>query len=373
LTSLDRYILRQCLTPLAFAVVVVTAMVWLTQSLQRIDLIIDNGQGLAMFGWLSILIIPSLLSVILPFAVFAASLYALQRLHSDSEIAVIFSAGVSKMRIAAPLLCVAAMGALFTLWINADLMPRSYRILKQSVAEIRADFATAVLRSGEFTTVAEGFTIYVEESRPGGQFRGLLINDYRNGQNSETYMAQRGLLRETDDGPVLYLVNGNIQRVARDTGKVDFIRFEETAINVGQFNNNSRDFQLELTERYLSELFNPDMSRQWDRKNAGNLIAEGHNRLASPLYSFAFVLIALFALIGGPYNRQGYTVRIALACGGAGALRVSGFVLQGVVARNGAYWLEYLVPVGAIIIFAALLRDRVGGSSKKRRDAAGAA
>ena len=356
--SLDLYILKQCLTPLIFGIVVITLIVWMTQSLQRVDILVEHGAGIGLFAWLSVLIVPSLLSVIIPFALFAAAVYALQRLHSDSEIAVIFAAGVGRWRIAAPLLLITIFGALATLWVNLDLMPRSYRVLKQNIADIRADFASSILRSGEFTTVIDGLTIYVEEARPGGQFVGLLVNDYRDGKHPETYMAQRGLLRETDNGPVLYLANGNIQRVARYTGDVDFVRFQETAVNISSFDQGGGELQLELTERYLSELFNPDMTNAWDRENAGKLMAEGHNRLASPLYAFAYVLLAVYALIGGAYNRRGYAIRIAIACAGAGALRIAGFVAQGFAAEVGAYWLLYAIPLAAIITFGVLISDK---------------
>lgn len=354
-SSLDRYILRQCLVPFAVAITVVTMIVWMTQSLQRADVIVDYSQGLQVFARLSLLIIPSLLTVIIPFSLFAAALYAMQRMHSDNEIAVMFAAGVSRMRIALPILAVAAFSAGVTLWVNLDLMPASYRVLKQEIANIRADLASSVLKSGEFVTLADGFTIYVDESRAGGQLVGILINDYRNGEYPETYMAQRGLLRETDAGPVLQLVNGNIQRVARYTGKVDVIRFEQTAVNIGDFAKRGGDFQLELTERYLSELFNPDLDRAWDREHAGMLIAEGHNRLSSPLYVFAYVLIALYALIGGAYNRRGYGARIAIACATAGGLRVTGIVMQGFAANSGAFWLLYATPLAAIGVAGILL------------------
>ena len=94
MSSLDKYILRQCLTPLVLILVVTTAIVWMTQALQRVDIIIEHGQGLGIFLYLSLLIIPSLLAVIIPFALFGAVVYALHRLHSDSEIAVMFAAGV---------------------------------------------------------------------------------------------------------------------------------------------------------------------------------------------------------------------------------------------------------------------------------------
>jgi len=367
LNSLDRYILKQCLIPFLLAIAIVTTIVWMTQSLQRAEILVEYSQGFGVFAWLSLLIVPSLLAVIVPFALFAAALYTLQRLHADSEIAVMFAAGVSKLRIGAPFLLLAFVGAAATLWVNLDLMPRSYRLLKREVADIRADFASAVLRGGEFVTLSDGFTVYVEEVRPGGQLVGLLINDYRRSGGTETYMAQRGLLRDTPQGPVLYLANGNVQRVARYTGVVEFVRFQETAINITDFDQRGGDLQLELTERYLPELFNPDRENAWDRENARILKAEGHNRLASPLYAFAYVLIAIYALIGGAYTRRGYGTRIAIACAAAGGVRVAGFLLQSLAGETGSYWVIYFAPALIIVFLGALLTDSARIPSRRAR------
>lgn len=355
MSSLDKYILRQCLTPLLMILASLTLIVWMTQSLQRVDIIVENGAGLAAFAILSVLIIPSLLAVIIPFALFGATVYALYRLHSDSEIAVMFAAGVSRWRIAAPILALTAAGALATLYVNVDLMPRSYRVLKEMVADIRADVASSVLRSGEFTTLIDGFTIYIDESRPGGQFLGLLVNDYRNAEDPKTYMAERAVLRETDSGPMLFLRNGNVQRKSPDTGDVGIVRFEELAINVANYRGERRELVLELTERYPGELLNPDMSKPYDRKNAGQLITEGHARFAAPLYAFVYVLVGLYALIGGPYNRRGYIFRIAAAGGAILVIRVGGFLAEGVVANHGGYWLLYAIPLEIMVIVAVML------------------
>ena len=335
--------------PLFLILVVTTIVVWMTQTLQRVEIIVEYGQSLGVFAFLSALIIPSLLAVIIPFATFGAAVFALYRLHSDSEIAVMFAAGYSRWRIAAPLLLIASVGAFATFYVNVDLMPRSYRVLKQSIADIRADFASTLFRSGEFSDIIDGFTVYVDEARSGGQLSGLLINDYRNGQHPETYMAERAIFRDTDSGPVLYLRNGNIQTVDEETSKVNIIRFEEWAVNVNALRNSTGDLQLELTERYLGELFNPDMSKPYDRINAQKLRTEGHNRLASPIYAVSYVMISLLALIGGAYNRQGYFIRITIACAAIFVLRVAGFVVQGFVETNGGFWLMYAIPVSAIV------------------------
>lgn len=355
MNSLDRYILRQCLTPLAMILIVVTTIVWMTQALQRVDILVEYGQGFAVFSYLSILIIPSLLAVIIPFAVFGAVVYALYRMHTDSEIAVMFAAGVGRARIAAPLLLVTFIGALVTFYVNVDLMPRSYRILKERIADIRADFASSLIRSGEFANIVDGFTIYVEEARPGGQFIGLLINDHRNGDSPETYMAERAVMQETDAGPVIFLKDGNIQRVAQYTGDVSIIRFEEWAINIDNLRQGPREFYLEETERYLGELFNPDLSKPYDRNFAGKLIAEGHARIAGPIYTFAYVLAGLYALIGGAYSRRGYFARVAAASAAIFALRVAGFLAQGFAEQTGSYWTIYAPPVGVALALTVLL------------------
>ncbi len=340
--------------------IVITSIVWMTQSLQRIEIIVKFGQGLGVFLYLSLLIIPSLLAIIIPFALFGAAVFALHRLHTDSEIAVMFAAGVSRWRLAAPILLITLLGALATLYVNADLMPRSYRILKQTVADIRADFASSVIRSGEFMTYIDGFTIYVDEARPGGQFVGLLVNDYRNKDDPKTYMAQKAILRDTGAGPMLILKDGNIQRIAEDTGVVDFIRFGELAVNISSFQNGRSELVLELTERYPHELLNPDMSKPYDRANAARLIAEGHARFAGPLYAFAYVFVGLYAMLGGAYNRRGYVVRIAAAGTVIFAVRITGFLVQGLVETSAAYWMLYAVPGVVIVIFAALLFAPMG-------------
>lgn len=332
-----------------------TLIVWMTQTLQRVEIVVEHGAGLALFGFLSILIIPSLLAVIIPFALYGAAVYALYRLHSDSEIAVLFAAGVSRWRLSAPILALTAVGALATLYVNIDLMPRSYRVLKEQVAEIRADVASSVLRSGEFTTLIDGFTIFIDEARPGGQFSGLLVNDYRDPDDIKTYMAERALLRETPNGPLLFLRNGNIQRANDDSDRVSIIRFEEVAIDVVDYQEGPGELVLELTERYPHELLNPDMSKPYDRANAGKLIAEGHSRYAAPLYAFAYVLVGLYALIGGPYSRRGYLLRMAAAGGVIFLLRIGGFLAQGLVSEYAGYWLLYAIPIEASIIVAFML------------------
>jgi lipopolysaccharide export system permease protein len=168
-------------------------------------------------------------------------------------------------------------------------------------------------------------------------------------------MAQRGLLKESKAGPVLYLSNGNLQRRDPATGAVDIVEFAQTAVDLSSINAQNAYAPLEMTERYLGELLRPDMTQGWERENRARLVAEGHNRLAAPLYAIAYALIAIYAMLAGGYNRRGYFIRVLAACAAVGVLRVAGFVLQATAADSEQYWLVWAAPIAAIGVFIALI------------------
>ena len=93
MSRLSFYVLKQLIGPVALFAFLMTCVVWLTQSLQLLDLVINRGQSAPTFVYLTILILPTLLVLILPIAFFFGVLYSLSKLNSDSELVVMASAG----------------------------------------------------------------------------------------------------------------------------------------------------------------------------------------------------------------------------------------------------------------------------------------
>ena len=102
LLVLTRYIFWQSAVPFMLATAVLTGIIWLTQALKMLDLLITQGQTLATFFQLSLLALPSAVNTVMPIALFCALLYTLNKLISDSELVVIFSAGVSRLAVTIP-------------------------------------------------------------------------------------------------------------------------------------------------------------------------------------------------------------------------------------------------------------------------------
>ena len=347
---LSRYILQQTLGPLIVFTVVLSLIVWLSQSLQMLDLVVNQGQSAGTFLLITLYVMPSLLVVIVPFAAFCATLYALHRMSNESELVVMWSAGLGAWAVARPILIIGAATTVATLILNIYLMPAGYRAMKEKVYEIRADIASTFVRDGAFTNPEPGLTVYTRETLANGELQNLLIHDNRDASKPTTYLAETGRFVRTPAGPRLVMDNGNSQQVGTDM-TVTVLYFDRYTLDLDQFGQDPGRNLRELSERYLHELFFPNMSRGWDRRNANRLIAEGHNRLASPLYGLAFVMIALTAVCLGTFSRRGHAWRIAAAMGIGLTVRLIGFGLQNLSESTpGLIWSVYFLPIGVCLI-----------------------
>ncbi|MGV6820918.1 MAG: LptF/LptG family permease [Parvularcula sp.] len=350
MNRLDVYLFRQSAVPFLLILACTTAVVWLTQVLQRMDLMVEDGGSLLSFLKVTVLMIPSLVGIITPFALLGAVLYTLNVLATDSELPVMASAGASRIRIGRPILLLAGLTSVLVFAINVDLQPRSYRVLKETVDLVRSDVARAFIRSGIFTPVMDGVTVYAEDVRPGDQYIGLLIHDARDPDDPITYTAEKGLFQVTRNGPRLLLAQGTIQRVDPVSQKTEILRFIETAIDMATLQSSDGIRSLEATERYISELLHPDLNDPYDAARANGFAAEAHARLSTPLYPIVFALISLLVLLRAPSSRKGYSGRLLFVLGAAIFVRTIGYILQSAATATPAVnILQYIWPLAIIV------------------------
>ncbi len=118
LPQLSWYVLGQILGAMAVLTILLTSVILLTQSLRLLDLVINRGQSAPTFLYLTLLIVPGLLVIILPIAFFFGTLFTLSRLNGDSELVVMASAGFSQRQLAVPVFIAAGLAMLIT-WLCA--------------------------------------------------------------------------------------------------------------------------------------------------------------------------------------------------------------------------------------------------------------
>ena len=356
--SLFFYVLRQIVGPFLLFTLLLTLVVWMTQALRLLDLVINRGQSAGIFAYLTVLMLPSLLVVIVPIAFFGAALYALNRLNSDSELVVMWSAGISRLQIALPVLAGAALAMAFTYACSLYLMPLGQGVMRDKVFDIRADIGAAILREGAFTTPSEGLTVFIRELAPNGEIRGILVHDNRQPQRPLTYLAESGVLVQSPEGARLVMQNGNIEQGEGRGARLSVLGFERYVFDLDQYAGPQRASDRDTNERYLAELLEAQSAPGVPVVRRGVYLAEAHNRLSAPLYCIAFALIALAATTKGRMARTSYALRLSGAALMGATLRLVGYAAQGLAARSPQFnFILYLLPVAGILVAAAVMLD----------------
>ncbi len=303
------YVLRELAGATLYVTLVLAGVVWLSQSLRFVDLIINRGLSFLTFLHLTLLLVPVFLSLLLPIAVFCAVVYTYHRLTVDSELVVLRAIGLSQIDLAKPALILAAAVTVLCYAITLYLMPMGFREFKDRQFTIRGDYSHVLLQEGAFNTLGRGLTVYVRSRQPDGQIFGILVHDNREMSAPVTMMAERGALVRTQAGPRLVLFNGTRQEYDRGARKLGRLYFDEHSVDLTGFVEAPGPRWREPRERYLHELFGPPQSED-DKLQLTELRAEGHWRLVSPLFPLVFASIGLAGMLGGQFSRRGRVPRM---------------------------------------------------------------
>ncbi len=355
MSRLNRYVFRQLFWVTILVLASLTCVVWLMQSLRFVELIVNRGLSVPLFVYFTALLLPSLLNIILPIAVFIGVVFTYNRLTADSELVAMRATGLSQRGLATPALVLAlactAFGYVLSLW----LLPASYRQFKETQVEIRDTYTSVLLQEGVFTTLMKGVTVYVRDRAPDGELLGIIVQDNRDPARTATMMAERGALVQGTDGPRVLMINGNRQEVDQKTGRMSILYFDRYVFDVGTSSEAPQARWREPRERYLDELFLPS-SERGKVLDYNKLRMEGHSRLAGPLLSLAAALLALSCLLTGEFDRRGQARRIALAIGFVVAMEAGALVIKSVGEKFLVVApLLYADPIVPIVVAAFAL------------------
>ncbi len=358
--SMDRYIMGQIFWWTLFVAVCLTCIVWLTQSLQFVEMIVNSGLSVPMFAYFTSLLLPTFIALILPIALLFAVLFTYNKLTSDSELVVMRAAGMSQWSLARPALVLGVAATLIGYVLSVYLIPLSYRTFKDLQFRLRNAVSTVVLQAGVFNPVIKGVTVYVRARTESGELLGIIIHDARKSDQPKTMMAERGAIVMGKAGPRVVMINGNRQEVGKD-GALTLLHFERYEFEIDELTESPHPRWREPRERYLDELFFPsDRSEKvWKYHQ---LRMEGHHRLASPLLSLVFVFVGLAFLLSGEFSRRGQLKRVVGSVGVVVAIEAAVLgIKSGGEKLPELTGLMYLVPLLPAVLagYVLLVRDRL--------------
>ena len=346
---IQRYLQKQGLTPLIVTLGALSAFAILIQSLSTLDLVVENRQTAWTFFKVTALTFPRIVTVILPFSIFIAVLYAVNRLNTDSEIIVTKAAGLSPWTIARPIIQLSVFAAVFHLLVSAYIQPLSMRLMRAELFNVQTSLAAKIVNGGEFTTPAENLTIYARSIGASGAMEDIVIHDGRE-ETEQTYFAQSGQISSKSQSPRLTLKNGSLQTLMEDN-QLDIVSFGTYELDLSDILPHHSDMRLKSSDMYIPELF---AAKDVNDRKKRKMITEAHSRLSSPLYNILLTMLALCFLIRGQVRRTGYGKKIAICAILALLIRLTGYSIEAAGQNHPLMnYFQYIWPI--FIIFLCTL------------------
>ncbi|MCB1547088.1 MAG: LPS export ABC transporter permease LptF [Hyphomicrobiaceae bacterium] len=357
----SRYVFRQGSGAMLMILLSLTGIVWIATALKQLNLVTGQGQDAWMFLRMTFLALPNLMALIAPIALLIAVMHTLNRLNGDSELIVLTAAGAPTWFVLKPLLSLAAIVSLALFIAHHLVMPWSLRLLRETIIQIRTDLISQVVQPGAFTAVESDLTFHIRDrGYPSGELFGILMHDGRDKKQRMSYLAERGQLVKEGKGAYLVMLDGHIIRRSDEAAAPQIIVFKRYAVDLARFEQKDDTFQLKPRERYLAELLNPNRSEPSYRYMKGQYRSELHERFASPLYPFAFVMIVVAFVGQAQTTRQNRVQMVVLGFLAAAGCRLLGLAATNLVTlRAGAVPLMYAVPLGAILISSVVIQLRM--------------
>jgi len=313
LLGITRYIMRYLAVGMVLVSIALACILWLTQSLRFVELIVNKGLSVGTFLRLTVLLLPNFLIVILPVSLFAVVLFTYNRMALDRELVVMRAAGMNQWALARPALLLAAIATIVGYALVFFFIPQSVQGFRQLQWTIRNDVSAVLLQEGVFNQVTTGLTVFVRARNNEGELLDIVVHDERNPERPQTMMAERGaLVHDPQVGAKVLMVNGNRQEVVKGTGRMSMLYFDSYAVELGTSTDTDEPRYRDPRELSMPELFRGDESLV-GASEVRRYVVEAHSRLTSPFYHVTFTLIALACMLSGHFNRRGQAGRIALA------------------------------------------------------------
>ncbi len=346
LRRIDRYIFGQLLIALVLVTTGLVALIWLTQSLRFIQIIVNHGLSPLVFIRLTLLLVPSFLATILPITCFIVVLFIYARLAGDRELTVMRAAGLSDFALARPALAIAGLAMLACYGLNLLLVPVSLSDFRDYEFEIRNQIAAFLLEPGVFTDVADHVTVYVQSRGADDSLQGILIEDARDPSAPATILARSGQLMVNAQGPVVELRDGSREQIDARTGRLDVLTFDRNVLSLAQAAKAGTPEMTDSAEASLPELFHPSIALS--AAEQAKWLVEAQRRLTAPLAAISYTLIGLFATLTGVFRRHGGLVRPAGAVIVVTLLVALSLGVNNLAARSLALlplvWIAVLLP-----------------------------
>ncbi len=304
LTRLDRYVIKQIITPLSATLGIAALLLVLERMLRLFDFVVNQGGPVDVVWSMLANLLPHYLGLALPIGLFLGILLAFRKISLSSEYDAMTSAGLGLSRLVRPALLLAMLLLVINTVLVGWVQPHSRYNYRGMVFDLRSGALGASIRVGEFVEFGDNVVLRIDESHNQGADLVGIFMERRNGNKTTAISAKRGGFFSTSDQNtiILRLYDGVLVELNENQSKPRVLRVEQQDLKIKLPTAEPfRGRMGEELEQTLPELWQNMDSPALDKKQQLAYQANFHWRL---MHSLTFLILPFLAIPMGLTNKR---------------------------------------------------------------------
>tara|TARA_B100001093_G_scaffold515661_1_gene592462 strand:+ start:810 stop:1910 length:1101 start_codon:yes stop_codon:yes gene_type:complete len=346
------YVIKEITSSFLFILIILTSIAWLTQGLRYLDLFTSENVAAKDYFFYIILLIPKIANITIPISLFISIIFILNRMRSDSELLIYWSAGRSNRNILLkPIIILSTSLFIFQLLLSIIIIPSTSLELRNKITDIRSGGVDYnVLKEKKFISPVKNLTIFIQEIED-NEFTGLLIQDDKDQIKPITYIAEKGKFKKIESKNYLLLMNGFMQIFNKEINEISEVQFEFYELDLTPF------YEKDTKDIYPEEMSSRDLIKKIRNKNSHpEEFAILQNRFINPIYIFVLAILPLitFKMVRKPDSR--WTLPIIIISITALFIKFFEITMSNILIKNNELvYYNYFLPIILISISLIIL------------------
>ena len=313
-------ILTDFLTFFAIAILSSSLIVWVFQSVNFFEIIIEDGKSYFTYLSYSFLNFPKIVSKLSPFVLFFSFFFVLSKYEEKNELLIFWSIGINKINLIYFFFYFSLILMIIQMILNSLIVPNTLKYSRQLINNSNVNLFEGFIKPKKFNDTIKNLTIYTENKEQNQDLKNIFIKKKININDFQITYAKTGKLKiglnntlELFDGETINYVNNNITKFTfqksdfsldnLESNAVNYIKLQETPTLVFfSCLNNLFKRGIIFLENINSEGYALDCSIN----SLENIFKELYKRFIIPMYIPVLFLITLF-LINHSKQEKNYT------------------------------------------------------------------
>ena len=342
-----------------------TTIIWVVQGVNLLDIVSEDGHGIKIYFFYSLLNIPKIFSKLFIFTYFLTLFVVINRYEDNNEILIFWTNGIKKISFINFIAKFSLIFVLIQFILNLIIVPYTQNLGQEYLKNSSIEFFPKLLQEKKFSNVMSDLTIFVEKYGTDGILKGIYIKEKINNEENKIIIASSGELIKNENGYSFKLTDGKITNFDKN-GNFN-LGFKETIYELSKFSSKTRkEKKLDETKsalllkclgEYLKKRKDTDL-RCGEKDNAfllKDIYEEVFKRLINPLYIIIISLISSLIILKYKINNFQNYYKIFLFLSGFSIIIFSELSYKFLYLPNLFELIFLIMPILFILSFYFLI------------------